>query len=69
MRAIEIMIWRTYLCKVFADVLGSIAQVMTEGTGIAGLTSTLTKELARDVRGVRRASGSIEAGSSTTSGR
>jgi hypothetical protein len=52
MRAIEIMIWRTYLCKVFADVLGSIAQVMTEGTGIAGLTSTLTKELARDVRGV-----------------
>lgn len=54
MRAIwmEIMIWRTHLCKVFADVLGSIAQVMTEGTGIAGLTSALTKELAGNVRGV-----------------
>jgi hypothetical protein len=56
MRAIEIMIWRTrtrtHLCKVFADVFGSIAQVMTEGTGIASLASTLTKELARNMRGV-----------------
>jgi hypothetical protein len=46
------MIWRTHLCKVFADVLSSIAQVMTERTGIASLASTLTKELARNVSGI-----------------
>ena len=46
------MIWRTHLCEVFADVLGSITQIVTERTGISGLTSTLTKELARNVRGV-----------------
>jgi len=43
------MIWRTHLCKVFADVLSSVAQIMTERTGITSLTSTLTKELARNV--------------------
>jgi hypothetical protein len=46
------MIWRTHLGKVFADVLGGIAQVMTEGTGISSLASTLTEELARDVGGI-----------------
>lgn len=51
------------LCKVFADVLGSGAQIVAEGTGIASLTGALTKELARYVGRVRRASGPIEAGS------
>jgi hypothetical protein len=46
------MIWRTHLGKVFADVLGGIAQVMTEGTGISSLASTLTEELARNVGGI-----------------
>jgi hypothetical protein len=46
------MIWRTHLGKVFADVLGGIAQVMTEGTGISSLASTLTEELARHVGGI-----------------
>lgn len=43
------MIWRTHLCKVFADVLSSVAQIMTERTGITSLTGTLTEELARNV--------------------
>lgn len=43
------MIWRTHLCKVFADVLGSGAQIVAEGTGIASLTGALTEELARYV--------------------
>lgn len=51
------------LCKVFADVLSSVAQIMTERTGITSLTSTLTKELARNVGRIRGTSGSIEAGS------
>lgn len=51
------------LCEVFADGLGGGTEVMAKGTGIAGLASALTEELAGNVRGIRRASGSIEAGS------
>lgn len=46
------MIWRTHLCKVFADVLGGGTKVMAKRTGIAGLAGALAKELARNVGGV-----------------
>lgn len=39
----------TYLRKIFADGLGGMAEVVAEGTGIAGLTRALSEEFARDV--------------------
>lgn len=42
----------TYLGKVLADVFGCGTEVVAEGAGIASLTGTLAKELARDVRGI-----------------
>lgn len=39
----------TNLCEILADVFGGGAYVVTERTGIAGLTGALAKELARNV--------------------
>ena len=38
-----------HLCKVFADGIGGAAEIVTEGTGAAGLAGALAEELARDV--------------------
>lgn len=50
------MMSRTHLCKVFADILCSVAEIVAEWASIASLTSTLTEELARDVCGIYRES-------------
>jgi hypothetical protein len=44
----------TYLGEVFAHSLGGSAEVMAEGASIAGLTCTLSEELAWDVRCICR---------------
>jgi hypothetical protein len=42
----------TYLGKVLADVLRRGSEIVTKGTGIAGLAGALSEELARDMSGV-----------------
>lgn len=50
-----------HLCEIFANRLRGGAQVMAEGTGIAGLAGSLAEKLARDVRCVYKQQSKVSA--------